>query len=115
MEKFPGVGERVRQRLEALGYWKEGRPDVARFCEEKGYLPQYLYAWLKDRVPGYENLRRLAEDLQVSTAWLLLGDEGVGQPAPATRRAGLPPRTREGIVRGRGPQLLGRYPPKPKK
>src|SRR5438093_10846146 len=65
MSRFPGVGQRVRQRLRALGYWKDGRPDVGRFCSERDYRPQYLYAWLGDRIPTYDNLARLARDLEV--------------------------------------------------
>ena len=62
MNRFPGVGRRIRQRLKATGYWKDGRPDIARFCTDKDYRSQYLYAWLGDRVPTYENLVRLAHD-----------------------------------------------------
>lgn len=76
--RFPGVGDRLRQRLKALGYWKNDRPDVLRFCEEHGYVVQYVYAWLKDRLPGFNNLTRLAKDLRVPVAWLLLGDEALG-------------------------------------
>src|SRR2546426_326760 len=66
MSRFPGVGQRVRQRLRALGYWKDGRPDVGRFCSERDYRPQYLeaifrafpdlYVWLdtEGRVLAYE-------------------------------------------------------------
>ena len=75
MQKFPGTEKRIRSRLEALGYWKEGRPDVSRFCREKGYLPQYVYAWLNGRVPVSANLIRLAADLAVPPAWLLFGDD----------------------------------------
>lgn len=63
---------------------------MARFCQEQGYRPQYVYAWLKDRIPGYENLRRLSKDLGVSMAWLILGDDGMARPSerrPAELRA----------------------------
>src|SRR5712692_3619019 len=63
MNRFPGMGRRLRQRLRATGYWRDDRPDIARFCAEKGYRPQYIYAWLGDRVPSYENLIRLGRDL----------------------------------------------------
>lgn len=75
MNRFPGFGQRIRLRLRATGFWKKGRPDVSRFCIERGYRPQYVYAWLKDRIPGDENLRRLANDLGVTVAWLMLGHE----------------------------------------
>src|SRR5213079_794842 len=80
MSRFPGVGQRVGQRLRALGYWRNGRPDVARFCSEKDYRPQYVYAWLGDRIPAYDNLTRLAHDLDVAPEWVMFG------PGPATRR-----------------------------
>jgi hypothetical protein len=74
MHTLRGIEERFRGRLQALGYWKDGRPDVSRFCVEKGYLPQYVYAWLKGRVPAAANLVRLGTDLGVAPAWLLFGD-----------------------------------------
>src|SRR5438094_1437292 len=83
MSRFPGVGQRVRQRLRALGYWKDGRPDVGRFCSERDYRPQYLYAWLGDRIPTYDNLARLARDLEVPPEWVMFG---TGSP---TRRDAL--------------------------
>src|SRR2546425_963890 len=83
MSRFPGVGQRVRQRLRALGYWKDGRPDVGRFCSERNYRPQYLYAWLGDRIPTYDNLARLARDLEVPPEWVMFG---TGSP---TRRDAL--------------------------
>lgn len=60
-----------------LQYVKSGRPDVAKFCLEKGYLTQSVYGWLsKSIVPSYDNLLRLAKDLETSACWLLLGDDG---------------------------------------
>ncbi len=73
MNRFPGMGRRIRQRLKVTGYWKSGRPDIARFCVDKSYRPQYLYAWLGDRVPSYENLVRLARDLNVPPEWVMFG------------------------------------------
>src|SRR5256714_1208766 len=73
MNRFPGVGRRIRQRLKATGYWRDGRPDIARFCADKNYRSQYLYAWLGDRVPAYENLVRLARDLEVPAEWVMFG------------------------------------------
>lgn len=80
--KFPGLAERIRERFRALDYWntRTDREDVRRFCmEHRGYLSQSLYEWLKGATPEYESLVRLARDLEVPLAWLLLG-EG---PAPA--------------------------------
>lgn len=82
MSRFPGVGKRIRQRLKALGYWKDGRPDVGRFCGEKAYRPQYLYAWLADRIPTYDNLARLGRDLEMPPDWILFGE------GAAVRRGG---------------------------
>ena len=73
MGGFPGVGQRVKERLKALGYWKDGRPQVGRFCDDRGYRPQYLYAWFRDRIPSYENLVRLARDLGAPPEWILFG------------------------------------------
>jgi PAS domain-containing protein len=80
--KYSGLGERILSRLRSLGYWKKNRVDVLRFCREKGYRPQYVYAWAKDRVPSYENLKRLASDLDVPMAWILFG-RAAGSVSPA--------------------------------
>jgi hypothetical protein len=69
------VEGRIRLRLQALGYWKDGRPDVSRFCGEKGYQSQSVHEWLKGRVPRAENLIRLGSDLAASPAWLLFGED----------------------------------------
>jgi hypothetical protein len=68
---------RIRERLRALGYWNGGRPDVSRFCREKGYQRQDVHAWLQGRVPRAENLMRLGVDLCAAPAWLLFGDNGM--------------------------------------
>jgi hypothetical protein len=70
-----GVQGRIRLRLQSLGYWKDGRPDVSRFCREKGYQSQSVYEWLKGRVPRAESLIRLGSDLAASPAWLLFGED----------------------------------------
>ncbi len=73
-----GPGIRIAERLEILGYWRNGKPDVRRFCHDRGYLPQYIYGWLKGRVPSSRNLEKLARDLQTTRAWLLFGDAAGG-------------------------------------
>ena len=89
MSGFPGIGQRVKERLKALGYWKDGRPEVGRFSDDRGYRPQYLYAWFRDRVPGYENLVRLARDLGVPPEWILFGTGPATRPqAPVEPRPG---------------------------
>src|SRR3989304_415365 len=62
MSGFPGVCIRIQARLKALGYSKNGRPDILRFCQERAYRPQYLYAWLRGRLPAWEHLVRLPPD-----------------------------------------------------
>jgi PAS domain S-box-containing protein len=75
MTGFPGIGDRIAQRMRVMGFWKDDRPDVARFCRERRYRRQYVYAWLQDRMPGVDNLRRLARDLDVTVAWLAVGED----------------------------------------
>ncbi|HUG38295.1 MAG TPA: GAF domain-containing protein [Candidatus Limnocylindrales bacterium] len=75
MSKFPGVPERIVSRLRAQGYWKRGKPEVRRFSQEHGYRWQYVYEWIRGRVPGPDNLSRLARDLGVTEAWLLRESE----------------------------------------
>ncbi|MBI4012143.1 MAG: GAF domain-containing protein [Candidatus Rokubacteria bacterium] len=86
MGEFTGLGDRIRARLRLLGYWRNDRPDVLRFCEERRYRPQYVYAWLKNRVPSRTNLGRLAEDLGVPMAWIVFGQDEE-QVAAEQRRA----------------------------
>ena len=102
----PRVGERIKERLRALGYEREGQPDAARFMRELRYDGRYFYPWLKDRTPSGENLARLAVDLRCSRAWLLLG-EG---PAPDTPPA--PPRRRTPVPIRAGSTALS--PPAPR-
>ena len=90
MPQLPGIGTRIRQRLIELGYSRSGRPDVARFCTERDYRPQYVYAWLTGRTPSYENLERLAGDLKVSRSWLAVGDEA-GAPEDQEQPEGASP------------------------
>ena len=70
-----GFGDRVHKQLIGLGYVKRDKPDVSRFCRERDYRPQYVYAWLKGRLPRAGYLERLAGDLQVSPAWLMFGEQ----------------------------------------
>jgi PAS domain S-box-containing protein len=88
MSRFPGIGQRVKARLKALGYWRDGRTEIGRFCEDKGYRPQYLYAWLGDRIPTYENLVRLARDLGVQPEWIMFGAGPTGRPHTLESGAG---------------------------
>jgi len=73
-ERYPGLGARITERMEALGYRKNGRPDVLGLCRDRGLVSSYLYEWLAERsVPSYANLLRLAGALECPPAWLLFG------------------------------------------
>jgi PAS domain S-box-containing protein len=85
--RFPGLGNRLSEQLRSLGYWKDDRPDVGRFCREKDYRPQYVYAWLKDRMPAYDNVNRLCVDRGVPVVWFVTGAETDGRAAVSTRPA----------------------------
>ncbi len=69
------LAQRMRTSLRHLGYWKGDRPDVGRFCRERGYLPQSVYSWLRGVEPKHESLRRLAADLECTIEWLVSGEE----------------------------------------
>src|SRR5574341_373726 len=99
MSGFPGIGQRIKERLRALGYWKDGRPAIGRFCDERGYRPQYLYAWLADRIPTYENLLRLARDLGAPPEWILFGTGPRARQEATTE-------PRQGAARARSGQII---------
>jgi PAS domain S-box-containing protein len=73
MYHVQGIPDRIRERLQALGYWKHDRPDIRRFCEDHGYTTQYLYGWLQGRRPSLAYMTRLAVDLGVTVEWLVVG------------------------------------------
>lgn len=82
MAKFPGLADRLRQRLLEQGYRQDPpnqrTPDIMGFCRKRHYLPQYVYEWVNKGVtPTWANLRRLERDLDTPIAWLLLGDDGL--------------------------------------
>jgi len=80
---FPGLDGRLRARLLELEYVKKGRADYRRFALEHGTDPVYLWRWVNGKgAPSLEAARKLAADLEVSLAWLLLGDEGSQVAAP---------------------------------
>jgi PAS domain S-box-containing protein len=103
MTRIEGLAERIAERMQALGYWKRDRPDVRRFCEARGYTPQYVYGWLRGRMPTLPYLNRLADDFGVTVEWLALGG-GVAERAGPPRRdrigGGAPEPARE-AERGR--------------
>lgn len=67
---WPGLGERIQQRIAALGF-----KNPAQFADAKGYRITYIYKWAAGTTPDRANLERLAKDLEVHPAWLLFGDE----------------------------------------
>jgi len=99
-----GFGDRVHERLVALGYVKRDKPDVSRFCREMDYRPQYVYAWLKGRLPRLGSLERLASDLEVSPAWLMFGEEQTemaeARVATTTRATTVPALPRKPLSSG---------------
>lgn len=75
MSRWPGLGERIRQRLLDLGYVQgDGKPDIMRFCDERRYRSTYFYKWANYNVtPDASNLERLASDLGVTPELLVFG------------------------------------------
>ena len=106
MKKWPNIGDRMRQRLLHLGFVRDGKADVMRFALERGYHHVYLYRWIGGATPDYDNIIRLARDLETSPSWLMFGEAGTSVPvAPPTaerhpltaapsRRSGRGPRPR---------------------
>src|SRR3989442_15846068 len=64
----PGIGERLREKMHERGYWLESkdRPAAMRFAEEKGYDLLSVLKWLDGLQPSWDNLYRLAMDLDVT-------------------------------------------------
>lgn len=87
--KYPGLGERLRQRIHQLGYSRaDNSIDTLRFCREYAYTPTNVYAWYQDRSPD-KYLDRLAKDLGVTKGWLCFGEGEPPQP-PKLKRRGQP-------------------------
>jgi transcriptional regulator with XRE-family HTH domain len=88
MAQWPGLGERIRQRLVELGYKQSnGKADILAFSLKHSYLPMYLYKWVNAGVmPSRENVEKLSRDLNVSAPWLLFGNEVDKAPNPPRRR-----------------------------
>lgn len=96
MAQWAGLGERIRERLLALGYEKHGRADILRFCLEHRLVAANVYRWVNANVmPERDNVLHLAELLKVSPAWLLFGDE-----AEVAQKTGDRPKRRVPISGG---------------
>ena len=92
-EYYPGLGERIGRRLIELGYvQKNGKPDVLRFSADHGYTSSYLYTWMAQTTPEYQNLRRLAADLKVELGWLGFGNDAREIPRKQPEHAKSPKR-----------------------
>jgi hypothetical protein len=89
MSKWPGIGHRILERIQAQGYGRNGRSGVLQFALDHQYVPTYVYKWLHDTTPDRENLERLARDLKVSEAWLLFGDRYPMEPPPPASQPAL--------------------------
>jgi hypothetical protein len=96
-EYYPGLGDRITRRLIELGYiQKTGKPDVLRFAAEHGYVASYLYTWIGQTTPEYQNLRRLAADLRVELGWLGFGEAAYEIPGHSSvEPLKLTPRSRK--------------------
>jgi hypothetical protein len=88
MGKYEGVGERIRERLLALGYVKpNGDTDVQEFCWRHRFGTTHLYAWVGDKMTPFKDLTRLCDALNCSEKWLLTGEEReIKKAAPARSR-----------------------------
>jgi hypothetical protein len=87
MKKWPNIGERIKERIVSLGFQHyDGRPNVGVFSLQRDYNPVYLYRWIGGATPDYENIIRLARDLEVSPCWLMFGEEGTLVPTLSARR-----------------------------
>lgn len=100
MARWPGLGERIKERLLGLGFVVGDKPDIMRFCDERRYRHGYFFKWANYGVtPEPENLERLAVDLGVTPEWLLFGPVIFDRNRPLA----VSPARRSG--RGRRPTL----------
>ena len=76
---------RIKDRLESLGYWHQGAPDLKRVSSESGFGPSALRKWLAGTVPSLPNSLALADFLGVRLAWLMTG-EGPAEAPPRLPR-----------------------------
>ena len=78
MKTYQGVGNRIRERLIALGYVrKDGEADVATFCFDWRFGPTSIYGWIAEVMTPTKDLVRLCQALDCSIEWLLSGQERV--------------------------------------
>jgi hypothetical protein len=69
---FPGLGDRINERVRALGY-----KNINRFALDRKLDKASLYAYTAGRVPRFDTLEKLAKELVCPWQWLIIGDEGL--------------------------------------
>jgi proteasome lid subunit RPN8/RPN11 len=74
MSQDLSVAKRIEQRLESLGYWRDGRPDLKRVSSESAMPASTLRRWLAGTMPSVPNSLMLADFLGVRIEWLLFGE-----------------------------------------
>lgn len=86
-EVWPGMGERIGQRLRELGY-----RSVEDFTQRRRYSLGLFYKWMREQAaPRRANIVRLALDLDVSLRWLMFGNATHVEGVPVdVLMAGLP-------------------------
>jgi hypothetical protein len=95
MKKWPNIGDRITERLLALGFRRvNGKPDVMGFSFRNGWNHVYLFRWIGGSTPDYDNIIKLSAQLEVSPSWLMFGEQGTqvpslaGESKPPARKAG---------------------------
>jgi transcriptional regulator with XRE-family HTH domain len=84
--EFPGVSDRLRAAFRERGFWPRGRkgPLISEFCRRyAGYDRRAVARWLRPETrhrPGLPHLQQLAQDLEISVTYLLLGPATFAEP-----------------------------------
>jgi hypothetical protein len=95
MSKSTGLGQRLVERIKALGYEDQNSKygiKVSEFAFDFRYREGSLFKWLGDVViPDHEMMLRLAKDLKTTPGWLHYGEgEPSPTPPPSRRRRPVP-------------------------
>ncbi len=68
---YPGLGERVEEKIQELGY-----PSHRQFSLARGYPPNTINDMVsRGRLPSYDTFQRLCVDFHCTRAWLMFGDD----------------------------------------
>lgn len=82
MPIFLGVGQRIKERLVAIGYTRpNGDLRVQDFAADHRFPSPFVWDWMADRRTPLKDLERLATALQTTPAWLCFGVSQVIAPA----------------------------------